>query len=141
MRSLMDKNLLERLSSVDNLSKLIYRALSLDTDKHQIWAIRNRRALTIMTDNSILATQLHYQRQRVLDYINSNSSLLLDSVTVKMTTPSSHSNRKVHPGYKISDRNSKILLSVADSIEDEELKEGLKKIARLGQHSPQTGGK
>lgn len=133
VRSLVDKNLIERLHSVDNLSHLIYHILNISPEQHHLWAVRDRRTLTVMTDSQMLATQLHYQQQRILEHINHNSSLALDKMKVKMTMPAVRQRRAPKAAYTMSARNAKILSSIADTIEDEELRESLQRLANSGQ--------
>lgn len=129
IRSLVDRKLTERLYTVDDLSKLIYEAMGLSPENHRIWAIRHLRHITILTDDSILATRLRFEQRMLLHYINSHSALIIDAIDIKMTGKRQERETTPYRKYVISDRNVKIIKSIADGIEDEELRESLKSLA------------
>ncbi|MEE9352216.1 MAG: hypothetical protein V3U78_08145 [Thiotrichaceae bacterium] len=130
INTFVDNNLVERLKHVDNLTKIVFDAIGLPQKKFHMWVVRDRRSITILTNDSILATRIRLEQQQIINYVNNNSVFVVDSVRVKMTMPEAPNRQVKHITYALSEKNSKIMASIAESIEDDELRESLLSIAR-----------
>lgn len=130
MQSFVDLRLVERLRHVDNLSKEVYESLNLSPEKHNLWAVKSMRVLTILTDDSILATHLRLGQNTIRNYFRQQHQVNFDTVTVKMTMPSPQPVKKEKRASKISQQSARILTSIANGIDDDELKEQLIRLAQ-----------
>jgi len=130
VNNFVDYNLVERLKHVDNLTKIVFDAIGLPSKKFQMWVVRDLRKITILTNDNILATRLRLEQQQIINYINNHSTFVIDTLKVKMTMPEMVKRDNTRKAYRLSNRNVKIISSIAESIEDDELREGLLRIAR-----------
>ncbi len=128
IHTFVDRNLVERLNHVDNLTKIIFDAIGLPKKRFQMWAVRDLRIITILTNDSILATRIRLEQQSIVNYINNNSTFVIDSVKVKMTMPEMPKRPSKRETYTISKQNAEIISSIAEGIEDDELRESLLRI-------------
>jgi len=135
VRSLVDSKLVERLNHVDNLTKIIFEAIGLPKAKHQIWAIKDYKNITIMTNDSILATRMRLEQNQIINYIRNHSALIVDSITIKMAMPEMKRREKPRATYTLSERSVKTVTSIAMGIEDEELRDSLLSIAKNSRRS------
>jgi hypothetical protein len=131
VRSLIDRKLVERLNHVDDLTKIIFAAIGLPENKHQIWAVKDLRKITILTNDSILATRLRLDHQQIINYINNHSALVVDSIQVKMTMPEMTRRETSRTTFSLSEKSAKTISCIANSIEDDELRESLLRISKL----------
>ena len=127
--SLVDRNLVERLNHVDSLTKMTFDAIGLPQRKHQMWAVRNLRTLTILTHDSILATRIRLQQDQVIHYFKHNSALIIDTVKVKMSTPELAKQQKKRIPFTISQQSARVIAAIASSIDDDELRNSLLRVA------------
>ena len=95
-----------------------------------MWVVRDLKTLTVLTSDSILATRLRLEQQQIINYFNNHSTFIIDTLQVKMTMPKMTKRQKIRKTYQISERNVKIVSSIAEGIEDDELREGLLRITR-----------
>ncbi len=123
VKKFVDGNLAERLKHVDNLSQSVYKALSLPMENHNIWAVMEMSQLTLLTDDSILATQLRLEQQRIIYYFQQQLNIAIRKITIKMTMPAPRPPRKKKRSRKIATKNAKIMISIAQDIQDKELQE------------------
>lgn len=126
-RSLVDDILIKRLKQVDNLSNVIFEAMNLPKDQHRMWVVSNMCQLTVMCEDSILATQVRMQQKAILDYFRKNNNLKFDGLRVKLIAP-----ERVHQPrpnkarkHRPSATASKTIAAIADGIDDEELRDSL----------------
>ena len=129
MQSFVDLRLVERLRHVDNLSKEVYKSLNLSPEKHNLWAVKSMRILTILTDDSILATHLRLGQGTIQRYFRQQHQINFDTVTIKMTMPPPQPVKEEKRASKISQQSARILTSIANGIDDDELKKQLIRLA------------
>lgn len=131
--TLFDRNLLKRLHHLDHLSLSVCEALSLDPDKHALWVIKSMRVLTIMTSDTILATRLRFEQAIIIDYLARHKNIQINEIKVKLahvTTPAPKQqmpNDRMH----VSPASADVLSHVAETLDDEELKQCLLNLAKL----------
>lgn len=130
-RSLVDDILIRRLKQVDNLSNVIFEAMGLPKDQHKMWVISNMRQLTVMCEDSILATQIRMQQNAILDYFRKNNNLKFDGLRVKLIAPERIHKPRPNKATKHTPslKASKTIADIADGIEDDELRESLLRLA------------
>lgn len=124
--SFTPNNIIQRLKQIDKLQNSIREFLSIPTQDIQFWAVITKQKLTLFTDSNMLATQIQYQHNAILDYVNNVHKLNLNAINTKLiatkiASPSSKKNTK-----PLSEATIKSILSFADKIEDEEIKQTLK---------------
>jgi hypothetical protein len=123
VKKFVDGNLAERLKHVDNLSQAVYKALSLPMENHNIWAVMEMSQLTLLTDDSILATQLRLEQQRIIDYFQQQLNITIGKTIIRMTMPAPSPPRTKKRRHKITAKSAKTMISIAQDIEDKELQE------------------
>ena len=122
-------NITKRLSQLDELSNSIIDVLNIPPDNVKLWPVISKQQLVIFTEDPILATQVKYQQEKICTHLNKIHTLKLRGVNTKLipsaiaSTPS-----KIQP-KPLKKSTSKALSSIADQIEDSELKHILKKIS------------
>ncbi|CAA6816387.1 MAG: Unknown protein [uncultured Thiotrichaceae bacterium] len=126
-RSLVDDILIRRLKQVDNLSNVIFEAMNLPKEQHKIWVVSNMRQLTVMCEDSILATQIRMQQEAILDYFRKKNNLKFDELRIKLVAPERVFKPRANKATKHmpSITASKTIAAIADGIDDEELRESL----------------
>lgn len=136
-RSLIDDILLRRLKQVDSLSNVIFEAMGLPKDQHRLWVVSNMHQLTVMCEDSILATQVRMQQTAILDYFRKHKNMKFSGLKVKLIAP-----ERVHQprpnasiAHKPSPAATKTITAIANGIEDEELKESLLRLAGKNRQS------
>lgn len=129
LKKFVDGNLAERLRHVDNLSQEVYKALSLVTDKHNIWAVNNMHNLTLLTDNSILATRLRLEQHKIIAHFKQVLNIAIGDITIKIIMPKPKPAKKIRRSNKIGSESAKSMLTIAQDIEDKELQAQLMRIA------------
>lgn len=126
-RSLVDDILIRRLKQVDNLSNVIFEAMGLAKDQHRMWVVSNMRQLTVMCDDSILATQVRMQQKAILDYFRKHKNMRFDGLHVKLIAPERVHKPRPNPAtkHRPSVSVSKTIAAIAEGIDDDDLKESL----------------
>jgi hypothetical protein len=127
--NLISSQLSRNIESYDKLSSYVYDLLHLNKEKHNVWVVVKQQQLTLLTDNPYLGTQLQYEQKNICTAINRYFLLELKKTKVKIVPPSTSITQKHNKLYQIGSTASKSLASIADLIEDPELRESLNKIA------------
>jgi hypothetical protein len=130
VKKFVDGNLAERLKHVDNLSQEVYKALLLPMNKHNIWAVNKMNKLTLLTDDSILATRLRLEQHAIIRHFKQKLNISIGTITVKMAMPSPQPPKKEKANSKIASHSAKTMISIANDIEDKELREQLIRMAK-----------
>ena len=127
-KHLVNSELTKSIENYDELSAFVYELMHLDKKKHNVWVVTKRQQLTLMTDNPYLGTQLRYQQAAICEALNRNFLMELKTAKVKIIPPTAELEKKKQDLYKIGGKASEILTSIANEIEDEELKLSLLKL-------------
>ena len=129
--SLMDKNLVKRLNQLDDLTRIIFDALNLSATRHSLWVTQKNHQLDIITNDSILATKVRLGKKEIIQYINTNSSLIIKEINIKLAhldqVPSPKQNRTI-PISRTAAQNLEV---IANTIDDDGLKQSLLDIANV----------
>ncbi len=126
---LVNSELTKSIENYDKLSNFVYELMHLDKEKHNVWVVAKRQNLTLMTDNPYLGTQLRYQQDTICDAINRKFLMELKICKLKIIPPTANIKKKEQDLYKIGSKASEVLTTIANEIEDEELKNSLLKLA------------
>ncbi len=126
---LVNSELTKSIENYDKLSNFVYELMHLDKEKHNVWVVAKRQNLTLMTDNPYLGTQLRYQQDAICDAINRKFLMELKICKLKIIPPTANIKKKEQDLYKIGSKASEVLTTIANEIEDEELKNSLLKLA------------
>lgn len=126
---LVSSDLARNIHTQNKLSDAVYELLQLDRSQHNIWAVMKQQQLTLVTDHPILATQLQYQQNNIRDHLNRKFLLQLKNTQIKIAPPKAMRKIIKEKRFVISDNTADVLKTIADLIDDDEVKDSLKKIA------------
>ncbi len=127
---LVNSQLTRSIKNYDKLSAFVYELMHLNKDKHNLWVVVKQQQLTLLTDNPYLATQLRYQQQTICNELNRRFLLEIKTGKVKIVPPTTTSQTIKKDLYTIGEKASGILASIAEEIDDDELKQSLLKLAK-----------
>ena len=119
---LVNYELTRSIENYDKMSDFVYKLMHLDKQKHNVWVVTKQQQLTLMTDNPYLGTQLRYQQETICEALNRNFLLELKKTKVKIIPPSAEFKQEKKDLYKVGAKASEVLASIANEIEDAELK-------------------
>lgn len=130
LASFTHSDITKRLNQLDELRNSIIDILDIPIHDIRLWPVISKQQLTVFTENSILATQIRYQQKKICNHLNKIHTLNLRAVHTKLipSTIATQSVKIKPPTLKNS--TSKTLSSIADQIEDNELKQILKRISK-----------
>jgi hypothetical protein len=127
-KHLVNSELTKNIENYDKLSSFVYELMHLDKQKHNVWVVTKRQQLTLMTDNPYLGTQLRYQQAAICEALNRKFLMELKTAKVKIIPPTARLEKKKQDLYKVGGKASEILTSIANEIEDDELRRSLLKL-------------
>ena len=127
-KHLVNSELTKSIENYDKLSAYVYELMHIDSKRHNVWVVTKRQELSLMTDNPYLGTQLRYQQSTICDALNKKFLMQLKTVKVKIIPPSMATPKKKQDLYTVGSKASEILASIANEIEDQELKASLLKL-------------
>ena len=128
INQLVNSQLTGSIKNYDKLSDFVYKLMHLDKSKHNLWVITKQQQLTLLTDNPYLGTQLQYQMNVICAEINKHFLLQLKKSKVKIVPPSAPPKQPKNDLFVIGEKASVILASIAEQIDDDELKKSLLKL-------------
>lgn len=125
-----DNLISRRLNQFDQLTGIIGEFVSMPLE-NRAWPLIRGRRLTLLTDDPHLATQARFMEKQLCNHINKKLKLRIIGVDIKvMSLPLARGARNMHR-TKVSDQTSGIVGSIADSIEDPELQNVLKRLMNV----------
>ena len=127
---LVNHQLTQSVKSYDKLSLSVYEMLHLNKEKHNLWVVVKQQQLTLLTDNPYLGTQLRYEQDNIRNALNRQYLLELKKSKVKIVPPTAKRQRIKEKRFVITTKTTKILGSIADEIEDKELRDSLKNLGK-----------
>lgn len=122
---LVNFELTKSIENYDKMSTFVYELMHLDKQKHNLWVVTKQQQLTLLTDNPYLGTQLRYQQEVICDAMNKKFLMQLKKTKVKIIPPTAELKKEKKDLYKVGAKASEILITIANEIEDEELKNSL----------------
>jgi hypothetical protein len=130
-KQLVNPYITKHLDVLNDLSDSVAHLLQVDRNIHTLWISVKRNKLLIMTDNSSFANQLRFQQAIIQQHVNRTLLTKLKSVKIKlMPAPPQPYENTQQKCYRISSSASKILSSMAEGIEDDEIVRLLRNIGK-----------
>ena len=126
----VNSQFIRSIETYDKLSNSVCELMHLNKEKHNVWVVVKQQKLTILTDNPYLGTQLQYQQKTICDALNRRFLLELKTSKVKIIPPKAVKKINIEPRFVISEKTSSVLESIADDIEDPELKASLLQLTK-----------
>ena len=129
----------ERLSQFDQLNQLIGTFMSLTLD-NRLWPLVRGRTLVLLTDDPQFATQVRFMHKSLCQYISTNTELEISRLEVKLMSVPLPKKRRHLSRQSISIETERVISSIAEGIDDQDLQETLKRLAASNtkKHNPQT---
>lgn len=131
-KEFITKYIFQRLGDLNDLSDSVARLLQIDRDIHTLWVSIEKNKLLLMTDDSVFATQLRFQQNIICQHLNKKFLIRLKSVKIKVmavNNPPSEKPNEQH--FYISPQTANVLSYIAESIDDEELAECLRRLGNV----------
>jgi hypothetical protein len=135
-------NITEGLQQLDELQNSMRSLLSIPTESKdiQFWPVCSKRQLTVFTNSQILATQMQYQKSKLLAQLNKLYSLNLNGINIRLipTKIASETIKKQSNSLPVdqdkirkpvSQKAVDDMIFEANNIEDDEMRQLLKDIA------------
>lgn len=130
-KQIATKHIDQHLREINSLSDTVARLLHINRDVHTLWVSVSKNKLTLMTDDSTFATQLHYQQNIICQHINQQLLTTLKGVKIKLIPPTKEVREASRERcYQISSQTANVLSQIADTIEDEGIRETLKRLGK-----------
>ena len=128
-KNLVSNNLNETLQNIDKLSYELAKYLNLPSDdenpeenKQLLWAIPEKKTLTLVTNNALLANQLRYKQNDIMVFLNTHLNLSFNIFKIKVNVAEKVSKTKnTEKRFVISEKTHGLLSNLADEINDEKL--------------------
>ena len=120
----------QRLKQLDELQKTIIKILGIELEDTSLWAVVSKQQLTIFTDSPLLATQVKYQQEKICTHLNNVYNINLEVLHTKLIPSKIASKPKQKMTKVLKQSTSAVLSSIANEIEDNELKQILKNISK-----------
>ncbi|HIP81264.1 MAG TPA: DUF721 domain-containing protein [Leucothrix mucor] len=130
LTSLVNNELTRSINIYDKLSKSVYELLELNKNTHNIWVVVKQQQLTLVTDHPILASQLQFQQDKIRDHLNKTFLLQLKKTQIKIAPPKAFRQIKKEKIFEISEGTANVLHEIANMIDDEEVRDSLKKLTK-----------
>ena len=130
-KQLVSSYITKHLDVLNDLSDSVAHLLQVDRNIHTLWVSVKRNKLLIMTDDSSFANQLRFQQGIIQQHVNRTLLTTLKSVKIKLIAarPQVYE-KKQQKCFRISASAARILSSMAEEVEDDDIVRLLK---RLGQ--------
>jgi len=130
LNNLVNNDLARSINIYDKLSNSVYEHLKLDKNTHNIWVVVKQQQLTLVTDHPILASQLQFQQDTIRDHLNKQFLLQLKKTQIKIAPPKAFRQTKKGKRFVISEDTANVLQEIANMIDDDEVKDSLKKLTK-----------
>lgn len=124
----------QRLGDLNDLSDSVASLLQVDRDIDTLWVSIEKNKLLLMTDDSVFASQLRFQQDLICQYLNQKLLIRLKNVKIKIMVANNRIKEKPKPKerhFYISPQTANILSYIAESIDDDELGESLRRLGSV----------
>lgn len=125
---LAQAGLIDALQQVEKLSTLLESCLGFCI-QDRAWPLIRKRRLVILTDDPHLATQARFSQKVLLKHFNEQLKLQLVGVDIKLVSLGFPKVGKPLSRLPIQAETAQTLMSVAEDINDEELRQSLHNLA------------
>lgn len=124
----INDGLSERLDQLDKLSYLISQHTNMCLD-NRIWPMVRNRRLLVLTDDPHFATQARFTQKTLCHHLNKELSLKLNGIDIKLIAmPLARFGQKTSRA-QMSEQTIETLTSIAQQINDEDLRQALVRVA------------
>ncbi len=137
---LVHTDLATKLTQLGQLAQLIEQYMAIPV-QDRTWPILRNRRLLLLTDDPHLATQARFMQKELRKYLNEALNIKLIGLDIKLITLPLARFAKKTGRRPISAETAHILSSIANDINDPELRQSLLNITLAGQDSNQTESK
>ena len=128
INKLIQGGLTERLQRADAVIAIIAQFLKFPLDNRLWLSLKNQR-LTLLTDDIHLATQLRFQQFMLCKHINKHLDVKIRGLDIKVINlPLARLEHKTN-GFKFSHEAASVVCSIAQGIDDPELREAVMQLA------------
>ena len=126
---LIQRDLTDRLQRTDAVITLIEQFLNIPLE-NRLWLTLKNQRLTLLTDDAHLATHLRFQHITLCRYINKHLDVKIRAVDIKVISlPLARFEQKTS-GFSFSHDAANVICSIAQSIDDPELREAVVQLAQ-----------
>ena len=123
----------ERMIQLDQLTQVLESFLNIPLD-NRVWPLLRKRSLTLMTDDPHFATQARFVEKALCKQINSVLNLKISGLDIKLVSlPMARKANALHR-KKIKQHTAETINSIAEGIEDNDLRAVLERISRSATH-------
>lgn len=135
INNLIRANIMGRLQETDTIVGLIAQFLKLPLE-NRLWVVSKPHRLTLLTDDTYLATQLRFQRIQLCQFLNKYLTTAIREVDIKVISlPLTRVDEKTG-GFHLSADTANVMNSIAQGIEDQELREAVMQLALIASQHP-----
>ena len=130
-KQLVTKHIAQHLGELNELSDSVASLLQIDRNMHTLWVSIKKNKLLLMTDDSSFATQLRFQQALIQQHINQKFLIKLKDVKIKVIAAKPQAFEQVKEKcFRISSQTASVLSYIAEDIDDDELRESLRRLGR-----------
>jgi len=128
-----------KLAEQDALLKQLRSLLPEPLSAHCVWSILKQGELIVLVDSPAWASRLRYLSPKITQQLR-QTGLAVRGVQVKVSLSNKRHmpRKKIRRATPISNANAKLLSSVAESVDDDELRNALLRLSRCGLDEAQS---
>lgn len=86
-RKLQNTYLSESIKNIDRLSESVRQHLGIDPMRHNLFVLPRQQEITLLVDSPVFASQLRYQKNDILRFINTHFLSEFKRIQVKISPP------------------------------------------------------
>ena len=134
INKLIQGGLTERLQRADAVVAVIAQFLKIPLD-NRLWLTLKNQRLTLLTDDTHLATLLRFQQIMLCKHINKHLGSKIRGIDIKVISLPLARYEKKTTGFQFSSEAANVVCSIAHNIEDPELREAVMQLANTASDS------
>lgn len=126
----LQSRLRRQAQQLQSILTALKSALPEDCQSHiEVGGIRDNQ-LVVLTDSTVWQTRLRMYSQGMLESVQQHTELRLSRLIIKISPPRRPAPEEHHPRRIISQKSADIIEKTAQGIDDPELRNALKKLAK-----------
>ncbi|MDQ5767837.1 hypothetical protein [Thiothrix subterranea] len=126
---LISKGFDERLHQLDRLTVEIARFFAVPTE-NRFWPLLKNQRITLLTDDPHFATQARFQQHLLCKYLSKCLNTNIRGIDIKVIGLHLASIEQKTSEFRVSSNTASIMKSIAQSIDDKELREAIEQLAK-----------
>ncbi|PID44794.1 MAG: hypothetical protein CSB48_00825 [Proteobacteria bacterium] len=87
VRKLQNTYISESIKNIDRLSVAVCQHLGINPEQHKLFVLPRRQEITLLLESPVFASQLRYQQQDILRFINKRFLGEFKEIRVKISPP------------------------------------------------------